>query len=109
MIRRRSPSASQTGDSNGPLLLLDDEESWSNLPQDEIVRRRLQKRRNEQIGLVFHVLPYIGVNAVIIMGVLSDGEDLFGAFITPLAWGAGLAAHAMHVYYQSSRKSRGAI
>jgi serine/threonine protein kinase len=81
------------------LLLLNDEASWANLPREEIAQRRIKKRRDNQIGLVGHAIPYVIVNLFIVLGSLMDGDPSLGIFITPLAWGAGLAAHAITVYY----------
>lgn len=86
-----------------PLLLLDQEKDWAHLSQNEIIRRRLKNRQGEQIGFLAHLLPYLAVNLGIIIGGLSDGGGLT-SFITALAWGAGLAAHGLNVYYQSGRK-----
>ncbi len=88
---------------DGLLLLLDGEESYANLPQPEIVRRRLVKRRGEQVGLLMHAAAFAVVNALIIFGSLTDGDFGPGAFVPLLGWGAGLAAHAVHYAFQTKR------
>jgi serine/threonine protein kinase len=88
------------GDSfNSTLLLLEDEESWANLPRDEIARRRIKKRQGERIGLIGHAIPFLAVNALIIFGSVFDGDFSLGSFIPALGWGAGLIAHALSVYF----------
>lgn len=86
------------------LLLLEDEDSLSHLPQDEIIRRRLKKRRDERMGFIAHLMPYLMVNALILWMGSTDGDGLSAySLITPLAWGAGLLAHGVHVFFQSGR------
>ncbi len=84
---------------NQTLLLLNDEASWSNLPREEIAQRRIKKRRDNRVGLIGHAIPYLAVNAFIILGATFDGGFEFGALIPALGWGAGLAAHAVSVFY----------
>ena len=83
---------------NSALLLLENEESWANLPREQIAQRRLRKRREERIGLVGHAIPYVLVNVMIIVSAFNDGQGV-GGFIPALGWGAGLAAHALSVYF----------
>jgi len=83
------------------LLLLEDEQSWAHLPREEIVARRLKRRRDEYVGLFAHAVPYAVVNAFIMRGAFTgDGLNL-GLFIPALGWGAGLAAHAVSTYFVS--------
>lgn len=86
------------------LLLLDGEENWAKLPHDEIIRRRLKKRREERAGFVAHLLPYLGVNGFLLASgaFFGDGLSPF-SLITPLAWGAGLASHGINVWHQSGQ------
>lgn len=84
-----------TDDHGDVLLLLSGEDSWANLPQTEIVRRRQKKRRDELTGFIGHLLPYLGVNAMIIINSFQEGSLTPFTLITPLAWGAGLMAHAI--------------
>ena len=90
---KHQPATDQT------LLLFKDEASWANLPREEIAERRLKKRRDNRIGVIGHLIPYLAVNAIIIWGDVGDGEFGFGSLIPALGWGAGLAAHIIAVYY----------
>lgn len=81
------------------MFLLDDEQKWSHLPMEEILRRRLKNQRDQIFGLLGHTLPYLIVNAIMIIGSLSEGGFSLYILITPLAWGAGLAAHATATYF----------
>ncbi len=87
---------------NSLLLLMEGEESWANLPREEIAQRRLQKRRGMLFGFVGHLLPYIGVNTAIILSDIAENDVSAGTFITLFAWGAGLAAHAISTYFFSA-------
>ncbi len=93
----------ELADSSDVMLLLDGEESYGNLPQTEIVRRRLAKRQGEMFGFVMHALAYIVVNTIIISSSAADGDFGPNAFITAFAWGAGLAAHGVHFALQTKR------
>lgn len=97
------PKRKNTTAEESVLLLMPEEDSWATLPRDEIARRRIQKRQGELIGLFAHATPYVAVNALILF---SSGFEP-GAFITPLAWGAGLAAHATHVYFTRTQAVNG--
>jgi serine/threonine-protein kinase len=85
------------------MLLLAEETSWATLPRDEIIRRRLEQRRGEIGGFIGHLLPFIGVNAFIILGGLARNSLEWGNFITLFAWGAGLGAHAITTLYHTAR------
>ena len=85
--------------SKRPVFLLDDEQQWSHLPMEEILRRRLKNQRDHILGLLGHTLPYIVVNSIMVIASLAEGDWSLYILITPLAWGAGLAAHATSTYF----------
>ncbi|MEO0564114.1 MAG: protein kinase, partial [Chloroflexota bacterium] len=95
---RKAKPKRGTGFHSG-MLLLDSEESWGGQPAEEIARRRLKARNEGRLGFVAHLLPFIGVNTMIIMGGMSDGDFGLSSFIPMLGWGAGLWAHAVATYF----------
>lgn len=67
------------------------------------IRRRVEKRHQNQAAFLYHLVSFIGVNAVLwgIWLFSGHGDGLpWPAFIT-LFWGIGLVSHAL-VVYQSS-------
>lgn len=87
--------------SKRPVFLLDDEQKWSHLPMEEILRRRLKNQRGRVFGLLGHALPYVVVNTTMIIGSLIQNDFSLYMLIAPLAWGAGLAAHATATYFST--------
>lgn len=95
--KRKIPAP--TDSAAAAVLLLDEEDSWARLPQEEIIRKRQERRMGMRIGMLAHSLAYVFVNMGIIGTNILNDNDL-GSLIPALAWGAGWGAHLMSVLAQ---------
>ena len=98
---KRQPSPDQR-----LIFLLDDEQKWAHLPMEEILRRRLKNQRDQMFGLLGHALPYAMVNSIVMIGSIVEHEFSLYMLVTPLAWGAGLAAHATATYFSTGHMTK---
>ncbi|MEL6150696.1 MAG: protein kinase [Chloroflexota bacterium] len=95
--KRATVPSPVTSNDQSSLLLLQGEEGWASLPQDEIIAKRIEARRGRSVGLFSHLVPFIGVNVMIFASS--------GTLIPFFGWGAGFASHAMTTWRLGKRST----
>ncbi len=75
------------------------------LAREEEIRARILARRRK--GFFSHLIPYIGVNLIILMpALMKDMEGkVWALFVPAIAWGIGLAIHAMGAFSKTVETS----
>jgi 2TM domain-containing protein len=81
-----------------------------NMPSEEEIRRRVEKRIKQRNEFYIHLAVYIAVN-LLLWGIwfftsnFHNGEDNFPwPFIPMMGWGIGIVAHGLTVYFNSARR-----
>lgn len=80
---------------------------------DEEIRRRAEQRLNKRRELLIHAVVFALINAALWLawifgrGIIGDPavENFPAPLIVLLGWGAGLAGHAVDVYYNTARRA----
>jgi hypothetical protein len=75
----------------------------SEIEIDEVLRKRIEKRRKAQADFVGHLIAYLGVNGMLWFIFATSGSDFPWPIFATLGWGIGLASHAYETYLQSGR------
>jgi hypothetical protein len=68
------------------------------LPEDERIRRHVEKKMEERAGFLVHFAIYLVVNAMIVFGGMFDGDFSPWLFAPAFFWGIGVFAHFMGYY-----------
>lgn len=91
-----------------PLDQREDTRIEPGMSEDEVekrIRRRIEQRRKDREGFLYHLVSFIGVNAVL-WGIYAFSGGRGGGFPWPayvtLFWGIGLVSHALVVYQNSA-------
>jgi hypothetical protein len=78
--------------------------------KQRVAMREVEKRETDACALriirrrrrrfLFHLIPYLGVNMIIMMPALMKdmGDKIWALFIPAVAWGIGLAIHALSAF-----------
>ena len=74
------------------------------LPDDQVIRRRVEKYFQECAGLWIHAGAFFAVNAGLWTLNLFVGFPWVWPLVVTLGWGAGLAAHMIDVFAKSPRR-----
>jgi hypothetical protein len=78
------------------------------MTQEEIIRKRIEKKLEERQGLIIHGAAFVAVNTMLFMiwlfTSIGEGEPIFPWFLMPLmGWGIGMFAHFMEYNNQYGR------
>lgn len=82
---------------------------------DEQLRQKAEKRAEEKVDFLIHLVIYLAVNSLLIIiwyfnggsNWFSQGEGMFPWFIFPLfGWGIGLVAHFFGSFASPGLKDR---
>ncbi len=106
---------SLSGDEDGKNLRLhvdtegfDDDEKRDlelDLALDEAsIRKRVEKRIKDRRDFIGHLVSYVAVNAMLWIIFASSSADFPWPMFVTFGWGAGIAAHAVTIYFKSARE-----
>lgn len=78
------------------------------MSQEEIIRKRVEKKLEERNGLIIHGTAFVLVNTMLFMIWLFSGAGFPWFMIPLLGWGIGMFAHYMdyHQNYGAGREKR---
>ncbi len=80
------------------------EEDLAPLSDDAALRRRVERQLRKRGEFRQHVAAYLAVNVLLLALFLAIGIPWVSVIIA-LAWGSGLAAHAIEIYFDSGKRA----